>query len=409
MPFTSFVLFHFIDDTKIAFADEVCALNDFLSRIHADENLRLAEFPIAQNAAYLAHAAVSPLPKCVGEAMSKYVQAAQLCDQETAMQRSIESARNHLAKFLKVSPNELAFVGATSNGLSMIAAGFPFERGENVLIYRDDYPSNVYPWIALKERGIEIRSVNPKALGMMIEEDILEKIDGQTRLVALSSCHYLSGFRIDLDAIGAALHKRGIAFCVDGIQSLGAFEMSLRFVDFMAAGAHKWMLGPCGAGVLFISNRWQKRICTTTWGWNNIACPGFIAADSLEYVPSAKRFEAGTPNLIGLVGLTKSIERIDSIGILAIEEAIVQKRALLLEEVQNAGYEVMLPSIPQKHWGGMLSFRHSNQSNHSTIRRLRQAGVVFSLRQTRDGREWIRFSPHFYNSKEELDLAISCL
>lgn len=432
-------------------------MKDLLSQIHSDECLRLTEFPIAKSATYLAHAGVSPLPKSVAEAISKYSQSSQNADQETAMQMhfdGLKSARKRVASFLKVSENEVSLLGPTSNSLSVIAAGFPFERGDNVLIYRDDYPSNVYPWLALSEKGVEIRSVIPKALGLIQIEDVLKKIDGKTRLVALPSCHYLSGFRLDLDEIGSALQKRKIAFCVDGIQSLGAFEMNLEFVDFMAAGSHKWMLGPCGMGILFVSETWQDRLRATSWGWNNVACPDFIAADSLKYVSGARRFEAGTPNWMGLIGLISAIELLDSFGISAIEKAISDKRSLLFEGVRQAGYEMIVPSfskvsqsskasisqrsensisetsnistisktsfsqvsqtskIPktsEKDWGGILSFRHPKHSLVKASSRLNEAGVRFSFRKTRNGNQWIRLSPHFYNSTEELKLAISCL
>src|SRR5690606_18184765 len=119
-----------------------------------------------------------------------------------------------------------------------------FKRSSNVLIYFDDYPSNVYPWLALADRGVQVRLLNARALGMIRFKDVVGQVDENTRLVALSSCHFISGFRLELEEIGAFLRKRNILFCVDGIQTIGAFPSMAAHVDFMAADAHKWMLGP---------------------------------------------------------------------------------------------------------------------------------------------------------------------
>ncbi|MDA7633601.1 aminotransferase class V-fold PLP-dependent enzyme, partial [bacterium] len=173
-------------------------MTDFFASIAKNESLRLAEFPVARQQVYLAHAGVCPLPRCVGEAMSDYVQAAQTHDQETAAGELIEKTRASLADLLAVHLDEVCLLGSTSNALSVVAAGFPFQPGDNVLYYGDDYPSNVYPWVALQERGVEARSVEVDRLGVITVDDVLRKVDNRTRLVSLASCHYLSGFRLDL-------------------------------------------------------------------------------------------------------------------------------------------------------------------------------------------------------------------
>ena len=380
-----------------------------ISELMVNESLRLSEFPAARNQIYLAHAAVSPLPKRVAERMSAYLTESQFNDQEVAAGAAVEETRRSVARLLQVNPDEVALIGATSSALSLIATGFPFQPGDNVVIYRDDYPSNVYPWMALESRGVEVRSIQVPHLGEITVEDAIKPADGRTRLAALSSCHFLSGFRIDLDAIGSALHEHGAAFCVDGIQSLGAFPTSLRHVDFMAADSRKWMLGPSAAGVLFVRKEWQERLQPNRWGWHNLIGTGFTAADRLELRPSARRYEPGMANLVGLVGLGAAAKLIQEISLPAIATELKRKRAYLMEKLRQTGWEILGDTTNSDHWGGMLSAAHPHRNSEKVFQTLDQQKIRISLREIRGGRQYIRFSPHFYNTNAELDAALAAL
>lgn len=380
-----------------------------ISELLANESLRLSEFPAARNQIYLAHAAVSPLPKRVAERMSAYLTESQFSDQEVAAGAAVEETRRSLARLLQVSPDEVALMGTTSNALSLIATGFPFQPGDNVVIYRDDYPSNVYPWMSLESRGVEVRSIQVSHLGEITVEDAIKPVDGRTRLAALSSCHFLSGFRIDLDAIGSALHERSVAFCIDGIQSLGAFPTSLQRVDFMAADSRKWMLGPSAAGVLFVRREWQERLQPNGWGWHNLIGTGFTAANRLELRASARRYEPGMANLAGLVGLGAAVELIQEVGLPAIATELKRKRAYLMENLCQTGWEILGESIAAAHWGGMLSASHPRRNLEKVFKTLEQQKIRISLREIRGGQQYIRFSPHFYNTNAELDTALAAL
>ncbi len=380
-----------------------------ISEYLRDEVTREAAFPIVADTIYLAHAAVCPLPRRVSMAMTGLANRSNHTDQETAAGQTIAQTRQLVASFLGVPVGEVALLGSTSNALSLIAAGFPTQPGDNVVIYREDYPSNVYPWMAMSDRGVEVRSVAPDRLGQIQVDHVLQQIDSRTRLVALSSCHYLAGHRLALDEIGGALHERGIAFAVDGIQSLGAFPMSLTEVDFMAADAHKWLLGPCAAGVLYVRGEWQGRLSPNTWGWHNVACPNYLAADQLEFVNSAERYEPGTANLIGLAGLSAAFELLSEIGPSAISEALVERRAFLIEQLLRRDYQVLGELRESTYWGGMVSATRPDLDMEQVHRELAEAGVRASVRPTRDGRAWLRFSPHCYNTLGELEQAVSLL
>jgi selenocysteine lyase/cysteine desulfurase len=224
-----------------------------LSEILSNEELRQHEFPVVRNAIFLAHAAVCPLPRRVTDAISRYSAACNDGDQEDAFpEGELMETRQLAARLLNAQAEEIALVGPTSLGLSLVASGLPLRRGDNILVYFDDYPSNVYPWMALAEKGVQVRFMNIRELGRIRPMDVIGQVDENTRLVALASCHFLAGYRIDLEAIGTELRARKIPFCVDGIQTLGAFPTPAEHMDFLAADAHKWLLGPCAAGVLLV-------------------------------------------------------------------------------------------------------------------------------------------------------------
>src|SRR5208337_3294296 len=224
-----------------------------VAEILANEELRLREFPVARDKIFLAHAGVCPLPRRVAQAIADCAMRGTTGDQETlVVPGRLNDARRLASQLLNCQPDEIALVGPTSLALSFVAAGLNFRKGDNILIYHDDYPSNVYPWMALAGRGVEVRLLNTRGLGVIRPQDVMGQLDENTRLVALASCHFISGYRLEHQAIGKFLRGRGILFCLDAIQTLGAFPTTVEHVDFLAADAHKWLLGPCGAGLLYV-------------------------------------------------------------------------------------------------------------------------------------------------------------
>ena len=375
-----------------------------LSEIQSNEALRRHEFPVVDHKVFLAHAAVCPLPRRVAEAVHARAQSGTLDDQEAGLPPTYFSdTRRLIAGVLNAQPSEIAFVGPTSLALSYVAAGLPWKRGQNVLVYHDDYPSNVYPWMALSDRGVEVRFVNIRELGKVRLVDIQGQVDEDTRLVALASCHFVSGWRLDVEPLGRWLRSRGILFCLDAIQTLGAFPTTVEHVDFLAADSHKWLLGPCGAGVLYVRQEVQDRLQPIVHGWNNVRCPEFVAQDHLKFRTDARRYEAGSQNLVGLAGMRASFALLEEIGIAEIAADLARKRAWLSAALQEQGCEVLFPELPPAHCGGITTFAHPREASPALHARLTAAGVVTSLRTRRDGRQWIRVSPHYYNTDAELN------
>ena len=275
-----------------------------LTELIANEDLRRHEFPVAKDKIFLAHGGDCPLPRRVAEAVAQYAREAATGDQEKFVYPEILSdGRKVAAQLLSCKPDEIAFVGPTSLALSFIASGLKFRRGDNVLIYFDDYPSNVYPWMALADQGVEVRLMNTRGLGLIRPRDVTGQVDENTRLVALASCHFISGYRLEIEPIADFLRGRDILFCLDAIQTVGAFPMDAERVDLLAADAHKWLLGPCGAGLLYVRGSVQGRVKPPIYGWHNVRSPDFVAQEQITLRGGAARYEAGTHNLLGLVGL----------------------------------------------------------------------------------------------------------
>ena len=380
-----------------------------LTELLSNEELRHGEFPVARTKIFLGHAGVCPLPRRVAEAMAHYSLNACEDDQETILPELLRQSRELAARLLSAQPDEVSFVGPTSLALSFVAASFPFRKGDNVLVYHDDYPTNVYPWMALAERGVQVRFLNVRELGRIRPLDVASQTDEQTRLVALASCHFVAGWRLDLDAIGRSLRDRGILFCVDGIQTLGAFPTNVEHVDFLAADAHKWLLGPCAAGILYVKKDLQERLRPPVFGWNNVRCPDYVAQEQINFRTGPARFEAGSHNIVGLVGLKAAMELLLGLGIGNIAAELLRKRHWLVPALQANGWSILCAKPPKESAGAILSLHRTDMDMEEIHKRLTAANIVTSLRADRTGRKYIRLSPHFYNTDEELRRAVELL
>ena len=378
-----------------------------LLEIQTDDVLRKHEFPVCRDKVYLAHAGVSPLPACVTQAVKEKAEKAALNDQEEGLAELLRITRNRAAQLLGADTSEVALIGPTTAGLSAVAAGLDWQKGDEILVYRDCFPVNVYPWQALESRGVKVRWLQTPALGQITPERVAENLTDQTRLVALASCHFVSGWRIDHDAIGRVLRERGVLFCLDAIQTLGAFPTTVKYVDFLAADAHKWLLGPCAAGIFYVRRELQDRLVPSAFGWNNARCPNYIAQDEMHLRSDARRYEAGSFNILGIAGMNAALGLLLEVGIESIAADLKVKRAWLVRALQEKGYEVFYPEASEA--GGITSCWLEGGDMPALGEKLARENIVASVRADRSGRDYLRFSPHFYNIPKELEKAVSLL
>jgi len=381
-----------------------------IATVLKDETLRQQEFPVTKEKAFLAHAAVCALPQCVATAMQDYTTGCTQGDQESVLPDGLlHNTRKLAAELINAKPEEIALVGPTSLGLSLIANGLNFRKHDNVLVYFDDYPSNVYPWMTLADRGVEVRFLNIRDLGKLRVTDIMGQVDEQTRMVAIASCHFLTGWRVELETIGRQLRSKNILFCVDGIQTLGAFPTNVEHIDFLAADAHKWLLGPCSAGILYVRKELQDRLMPTIYGWHNVRNPNFVAQEEIVFRADAQRYEAGTNNLVGLAGLHAALKLLQAVGVENIGRELLRKRSCLTPRLQEKGYTVLYADAPPQNSSGIVTFHKPGTDLAALHQKLLENSVQISLRTDRKGQQYLRVSPHFYNTDEELERLLRLL
>lgn len=378
-----------------------------LPEIQTDDAFRKHEFPVCRDKVYLAHAGVSPLPTCVTQAVKEKAEKAALNDQEEGLAELLRITRKRAAQLLGADTGEVALIGPTTAGLSAVAAGLDWQEGDEILVYRDCFPVNVYPWQALESRGVKVRWLQTPTLGQITPELVAKNLTDQTRLVALASCHFVSGWRIDHDAIGRVLREREVLFCLDAIQTLGAFPTTVEHVDFLAADAHKWLLGPCAAGIFYVRRELQERLVPSAFGWNNVRCPNYIAQEEMHLRTDARRYEAGSFNILGIAGMNAALGLLLEVGIESIAADLKAKRAWLVRALQEKGYEVFYPEAIET--GGITSCWLEGGDMPALGEKLARENVVASVRADRSGRDCLRFSPHFYNTPKELEKAVSLL
>ncbi|MEI6351898.1 MAG: aminotransferase class V-fold PLP-dependent enzyme [Verrucomicrobiota bacterium] len=378
-------------------------------RILQNEAARLEAFPVCRNSIFLAHAGVTALPRVVADAVIDYTRAASKQHQEFgSVLKDIQQTRAIAAQFIGGRSDEIALLGPTSLGLSLFANGIPWEPGDEVLCYADDYPANVYPWIDLRRLGVTVRYLEPERQGEITPELVAAALTPRTRMVALASCNYLTGYRIDVDAIGRILQERGILFSLDAIQTLGAFPVSVAHVDFLSADAHKWMLGPMAIGIVFVKKERFALLRPTLLGAWNVRSPDFIAQDRVEFPDSAMRYEPGVLNASGIYGMRAALQLIGGFGLENVSARILQLKAHLVRGLRALGFEIHGPA-DGPNASGITACFHPQASMAVLFKELERNGVIASLRHDRSGREYLRFSPHFYNTETEIDRVIAVL
>jgi len=357
-------------------------------------------FPVTEGYLYLNHAGVSPISLLVKEAVEKFLTHSNqngIVGIERLFSRG-EEIRESIARFVGAEKEEIAYVRSTSHGLSLVAEGIDWREGENVVTASCEFPSNVYPWMNLQRRGIETRFVDPVE-GRINLDDLSAAIDGKTRVVSLSWVEYGNGFRNDLEAIGRLCRERGVWFCVDGIQGVGAIPLDLSRlpVDVLAADGHKWLLGPEGIGFLYVSQRVLDRIHPVIVGWHSVIHP--LDFEDLEFTlrRDAAKFEEGSPSFMGIMALGAAVDLLAEVGVDRVWKRIAGFIEHAVTGLERRGYEIVSPR-EEPHRSGILTFRSRDHSPEKLFRILTEGKIVVAVRGG-----GIRISPHFYNTIEEID------
>jgi selenocysteine lyase/cysteine desulfurase len=365
-------------------------------------------FPVSSRLVYLNHAGVAPISTRVEEAMRRYLAHASesgAFDYAATYDAEIERVRGRAAVLLGATPGEIAFVKNTTEGLGLVATGLDWRPGDVVLSCDLEYPSNVYPWWALRARGVETRLLRGRD-GVLPPETVAEAIaEPRVRLLTLSSVEFGSGARNDLVALGRLCQERGVLFCVDAIQSLGALPLDVAEsgIDFLAADGHKWLLGPEGCGIFYCARRVLDRVRPRIVGWRSVARDHDFDTYQTELKANAGRFEEGTPNTAGIFGLGAAIDLALELGVDAIAARVLALSKQLADALADRGATLLSPRTDALR-SGIVSFRWRDEEPARSVARLRAAGVFAVAR-----RGGIRASPHYYNHEGDLERLLRAL
>lgn len=363
-------------------------------------------FPVTENYVYLNHAAVAPISRPVYARMQEYM--LDLLNNGLVhfpeWGEAVQRVRGLAAQLINADPGEIAFAPNTSSGLAYVANGIDWHEGENIVSADCEFPANVVPWRRVnREFGVELRTMRERD-GRLDTDEILRLIDSRTRVVTLSFVEFASGFRNDLATVGRYCRERGVLFVVDAIQGLGALKLDVEAccIDALSADAHKFLLGPDGISILYISKLAMERIKPTVVGWMSVAKPFEFASDQ-PYAPNAKRFEPGALNTAGIVGLGASIELFLQIGLERIESYLIELGDYLCERVSEKGYQIV-SSRREGEKSAVICCRHPRYSASDLYQILNDHRIITTPRLGR-----LRISPHLYNTREEVDRLIECL
>ncbi len=371
-----------------------------------DPLLRFREdFPITEIRAYLNHAGMSALPRRSARRMAEFAEGSSRTGDQAWPERMREGerVRDMAARLLGAArSHEVAFVENTSTALSMVAEGLDWQPGENVVGAALEFPSNVYPWMSLADRGVEYRQAEERD-GRIDPEELLALVDGRTRMLALSWVQYASGFRSDLARLGRACRERGVLFVVDVIQGLGALRLDVErdLVDVAAASTHKWLLGPEGLGLLYVSDRVIERLRPVRSGWRSMRDQLGWTDYEITWADGAKRFESGTLNIYGMAALGGSLDLIFEAGPEAVEKRILALADRAARGLADLGFTVVSSREPGEV-SGIITATHPKLEPSDLVRRLAAKDVIAAARAGR-----FRISAHFYNTEEEIDRCLA--
>ncbi|HKN83630.1 MAG TPA: aminotransferase class V-fold PLP-dependent enzyme [Pyrinomonadaceae bacterium] len=367
-----------------------------------------ALFPITARAVYLNHAAVSPPPTTTIEAVES-----QLKDVHENGSRNFRSwlatrerARESLARLLGARPEQVAFMRNTSDGLSTVANGLDWKAGDNIVTFRREFPSNIYPWLRVRDAfGVEVR-MGEERDGRVDLDELESLIDQNTRVVAISHVQFASGFRADLERLGRAARQRGALLVVDTIQSLGVvpLDVEAELVDVAAGAGHKWLLTPEGVGYLYLSDRARERIQPTLVGWTSVPDPDDFLNFEQGWSRGALAWETGTAPAALLYGLQASLDLLNQYGAQAIAGYLDDLTNHLCDLVHTKHYDIISSRSPGEK-SQIVCIRHRDGlSAMALYAHLKARNIITAPRNDR-----LRIAPHLYNTREEMDQLVDAL
>jgi len=356
-------------------------------------------FPVTKKYAYFNHAAVAPLSTYATNRANDFLEDSLVNGSINYMKwlANVAKAKNIAAQIVNAKPDEMAIVKNTTSGILLVANGLDFKTGDNVVIPEKEFPANVYPWLNLKDKGVEVRFVKWRD-GRVVIEDLLENVDSRTRLVSISHVQFTNGFRVDLERLGYELKKRGVLLFVDAIQSMGVFDIDVKRdnIDFLAADSHKWLLGPEGIGHFYCSKDKLDLLRLDNMGYTSVINSSDYLSYDTTLMPDSSRFEEGSLNMLGIHAALGSLELIKEVTREKIEERIINITDYLVDGLKSADCKIRSVRENDNEKSGIISFVPNKTKVGELYSKLMRDKIYVALRDNA-----IRLSPHFYNSTDE--------
>jgi cysteine desulfurase/selenocysteine lyase len=363
------------------------------------------EFPITEQYTYLDHAGVAPISLRVTRVVEEYLSEASGGAMFNYLHwiKRVKKVRMRCADLINADSHEIAFVKNTSHGLSIVANGLDWKEGDNMLVYEKEFPANIYPWLNLQRKGVDVRFIKSINSSLRIE-DIEDLIDHRTRLFSISSVQFANGFRIDLKKVGRLCKEKGIYLCVDAIQSLGVVPMDVKLfnIDFLSADGHKWLLSPEGTGIFYCRKELAERLEPPLIGWKSVENELDFERIDLKLKDNALRFEEASMNIMGIYALGASLDMLFEVGVDRIKDHVLDLGEIIIEEADKRGFDVISPRNKDSR-GGIVVFG-GNFDPQGVKEKLEQMSIMVNVRGG-----GIRVSPHFYNTKEDISVLFEAI
>jgi len=365
-------------------------------------------FPITERFNYLNHAAVSPLPLPALQAVESQLKDVHENGSVNFQNwlSTKEQARKLLATLLGAHPEQIAFMRNTSDALSTVANGLAWKKGDNIVTFRGEFPSNIYPWLRLRDAfGVEVRMCEERD-GRIDFDELMSLVDGNTRLVSISQVQFASGFRIDLQRLASHVRRYDALLVADVIQGLGVMPIDVdgELIDVAAGASHKWLLAPEGVGYLYLSDRARERVQPTLVGWISVSNPEDFQNFEQEWTRGTLAWETGTGPAALIYGLKASLELLTGVGVANIARHLEDLTDHLCERLKGKNYEVV-SSRAAGEKSQIVCIRHTRgMSAMALYVHLKQRNIITAPRGDR-----LRIAPHLYNTHEEIDQLVEVL
>ncbi len=318
-----------------------------------------------------------------------------------------DKARSVIGRLINASPDDIAFIKNTTEGLNMVAWGVGIKPGDNIIINDMEHTNNVQPWLNHQRFGVNTRWVKTRD-GRVPTEDIVSMIDERTRIVSISSVQYISGFRADLKQIGEICRSRDILFVVDAVQHLGVLPLDVKacHIDVLSCGGHKFLLcPPVGIGVLYVGESCRDKIAPSFVGLNQVNKVVDAGREDggkeILFGTDSRKLEYGYFNFVGIAGLMASVKMLFEAGLENIEKHVMALNTELVDRLQRHGAELITP-LGETERSAIVAIKLKDSRKVAEI--IGRENIIVTIR---DG--MMRVSFHYYNIPQDFDSLIECL